>query len=70
MPEDTQLYAYTRTDDHGKFLIICNLTGEEAQFTADFDLEDRELLLSNYEIQQEHQLEVIRPYEARLYRLS
>lgn len=70
MPGDTQLYAYTRTDDHGKFLIICNLTGEEAQFTADFDLEDRELLLSNYEIQQEHQLEVIRPYEARLYRLS
>lgn len=70
MPEDTQLYAYTRTDDHGKFLIICNLTGEEAQFTADFDLEDRELLLSNYEIQREHQLEVIRPYEARLYRLS
>ncbi|ADZ82497.1 glycoside hydrolase family 13 protein [Cellulosilyticum lentocellum] len=70
MPEDTQLYAYTRTDDHGKFLIICNLTGEEAQFTADFDLEDRELLLSNYEIQQEHQLEVIRPYEARLYCLS
>lgn len=70
MPEDTQLYAYARTDDHGKFLIICNLTGEEAQFTADFDLEDRELLLSNYEIQQEHQLEVIRPYEARLYRLS
>ena len=70
MPGDTQLYAYTRTDDHGKFLIICNLTGEEAQFMADFDLEDRELLLSNYEIQQEHQLEVIRPYEARLYRLS
>lgn len=70
MPEDTQLYAYTRTDDHGKFLIICNLTSEEAQFMADFDLEDRELLLSNYEIQQEHQMEVIRPYEARLYRLS
>lgn len=69
MPEDPQIYAYTRTDDQGKFLIICNLTGETAKFTGEFNLEDKALILSNYTSEKQEELEVIRPYEARLYRL-
>lgn len=69
MPEHTQIYAYTRTDEQGEFLITCNLTGENAQFINEFNLKERTMILSNYEMLNQQEHEVIRPYEARLYRL-
>lgn len=69
MPEDTQIYAYTRADEQGEFLVICNLTGEHAQFINEFNLKESTLILSNYEMLNEQELEVMKPYEARLYRL-
>lgn len=60
-----QVYAYTRKDEEGEFLIICNLTKREA-VTKEVP-EEAQLILNNYkEVSEEL---VLRPYEARLYKL-
>lgn len=69
MQEDPQIYAYTRTDEEGEFLIMCNLTGESAGFVDGFNLKESTLILSNYEMLNQQEYEILRPYEARLYRL-
>ena len=70
MPDDAQIYAYTRIDENGEFLIICNLTGEEAHFTEAFNLAEKKLLLGNYETFGDEPIELLRPYEARLYQVK
>ncbi|WP_433923513.1 glycoside hydrolase family 13 protein [Paenibacillus taichungensis] len=67
-PEDTNLFAYTRTLGDTKLLVLCNFYGN----TVTFDIpeqfrEDKTLLISNYaDVHSENEL---RPYEARMYLL-
>ena len=72
LPEHKQIYAYTRSDEKGTFLIMCNLTKEEATFESEYTLDDAKLILSNYK---EAKLENpttchLKPYEARLYKIN
>lgn len=72
LPDDKQIYAYTRKDENGEFLVICNLTAQEADFELDYKLNDYEVLLSNYEdncIQDESKI-MFKPYEAKIYKMK
>ncbi|WP_101842309.1 alpha-glucosidase [Halobacillus sp. Marseille-P3879] len=68
LPEDTQIYAYTRTYEGQTALIISNLTSEKAAFESDFTLHEDYLLLSNRKVS-EHDTTTIElePFEARVY---
>ena len=48
LPDDPQLYAYTRTLDGQKLLCVCNLSGRPARFTlpAGFDPDRTETLIA------------------------
>ncbi|WP_339852182.1 alpha-glucosidase [Paenibacillus sp. FSL W7-1088] len=67
-PEDTNLFAYTRTLGETKLLVLCNFYGKVIPFqlTSEF-AGDKSLLISNYsDVVSENTL---RPYEARIYLL-
>ncbi|SHG47326.1 glycoside hydrolase family 13 protein [Ornithinibacillus halophilus] len=68
LEDHEQVYAYTRTLEDEKVVIITNLYPEAADFTLPAELEnsEKELLLSNYENCNENTLQ---PYEARVYKL-
>lgn len=77
LPEHPHIYAYTRTLGEERLLIIVNLFGREIEFkvTADeLSFTDAELLLANYAVEDDDQEDLrrlkLRPYEARVYRLS
>jgi alpha-glucosidase len=73
LPEHQQVYAYTRTLGTSKVLVISNLTKTAA--SCDFvgmELNSDKLMLQNYEVPAHGattKLE-LRPFEARMYRLS
>lgn len=69
LEEDPKIYAYTRTDREGQYLILCNLTDQEALYQLDQELAYKELLLCNY-LDDEINEGVLKPYEARLYKIS
>ncbi|WP_079506128.1 glycoside hydrolase family 13 protein [Mesobacillus jeotgali] len=65
-----QIYAYTRTLDGKKALVISNLSNEPATFDFDgFPLETSKLLLNNYEVADQGQGTeyTLKPYETRVY---
>jgi glycosidase len=61
-----QVYAYSRTLGDDRMIVLCNLFAKSTE--VELDLTDAELLLSNLE-QTEQNSSVLRPYEARVYRL-
>ncbi|SHM59988.1 glycoside hydrolase family 13 protein [Gracilibacillus kekensis] len=61
------IYAYTRTLDGDRFVIIVNLFNEQTSFK--FGLENLELKLANYKLEDPHATS-FRPYEARVYRYN
>lgn len=66
LPEDEQVYAYTRTLDSERFLIVTNLTKEAASIESLYDLvHDARIVLSNSDSEG---LELA-PFEARIYKL-
>ncbi|MFC7319441.1 glycoside hydrolase family 13 protein [Halobacillus campisalis] len=69
MPEDLQIYAYTRTYEGKTALIITNLTDVEATFTSDYTLKQDQLLLANKKLSDEKDTKTLHlaPYEARVY---
>ncbi|MDG0817231.1 glycoside hydrolase family 13 protein [Bdellovibrio svalbardensis] len=71
MAEDTQVYAYTRTLDNTKMVVISNLTGKSAKYDVpNMPLQHKNLLLANYDVAphtESAQFE-LRPYEARIYK--
>ena len=72
LEEDKNLYVYTRTLENEKFIVICNLTNEEASYSyEELDLNYEGLLLSNYKMEDHGDLKELklRPWEARLYRI-
>jgi oligo-1,6-glucosidase len=73
LPEDENIYVYTRTLDSQKLLVILNFTGEEQIFTLPADLKDMksDVLVSNYETAPEYVSSIpLRPYEAIVYLLE
>ncbi|MCX8074365.1 MAG: alpha-glucosidase [Clostridia bacterium] len=72
LEEDENIYAYTRTLDNKKLLIICNFNEKENIFNMPKDINYKtcKLIISNYEVFENKIDEIkLRPYEARVYEL-
>ncbi|WP_027631732.1 glycoside hydrolase family 13 protein [Clostridium hydrogeniformans] len=72
LEEDKNIYAYTRTLEDEKFIIICNLTNEEVEYSYEnLDLNHKKLLLSNYQVKSHEILTSfkLKPWESRLYKI-
>jgi alpha-glucosidase len=72
MEEDTRIYAYTRTSDDVKMVVICNLSAKESVFQGNgIILSLEKLLLANYPVNAHEDTNVVelKPYEARIYGL-
>ncbi|WP_287386926.1 glycoside hydrolase family 13 protein [Lachnospira sp.] len=67
-PKDKNVYTYERTLSSEKFLIICNLKGKHISYKMPEEYVGLkgELKLSNYE--DGHRLDILRPYECRVYK--
>lgn len=71
LEEDPQIYAYTRTTDDDSVLVVTNLSMKPAVFNTELKLESKQLLLNNYPVAREvNDPIVLKPYEARVYRLN
>ncbi|WP_312473304.1 alpha-glucosidase [Neobacillus sp.] len=70
LKEDPQIYAYTRTSNEEKVIVITNLSPEPAEIT-DVSLEYQKLLLNNYVVSEHDPLQQLslKPYETRVYRV-
>jgi Glycosidases len=69
-----EIYAFTRTLEEERLLVILNFSGNnpEFQLPGNISFVSTELLISNYEVNSNediHQI-TLRPYEARVYRLK
>ncbi|WP_010285514.1 glycoside hydrolase family 13 protein [Bacillus timonensis] len=73
MKDDESIYAYTRTLNDEKLLVICNFTQEQVDFKLPSDLNDtnKQLLISNYDVNENESIEhfSLRPYETRVYKI-
>ena len=74
LPEHSEIYAFTRTLGDEKLLIILNFSDGQPEFEwpQELEYEKKELLISNYSIDQEDEQEAFKllPYEARVYKLT
>ena len=65
-PDDPEVFAYTRTLNGTKVLVVCNFKGNTVELSLQEHLaETNQLLISNYA--GELPLNELRPYEARMY---
>ncbi|MCA0988824.1 glycoside hydrolase family 13 protein [Guptibacillus algicola] len=70
LEDHTQIYAYTRTTEDDKVIVITNLSTEPAAFNSDLTLKGENLLLHNYTVEKNESTPfVLKPYEARVYRI-
>jgi glycosidase len=71
VPDDEQLYAYMRTLDDERALVVLNWSGEPATFeTADLETGDATVLYGNYDgTPTDPDGATLRPWEAVVYRL-
>jgi glucan 1,6-alpha-glucosidase len=63
LPENEELFAYTRTNAEEELLVVCNFYGHMLQNPLDAEVSDMRLLISDYPDCRE----TLRPYEARIY---
>ena len=66
LPEDEQIFAYTRTDGEHQILVAANFTGEPAQCPAWKEWEGAQVLLHNYKdeaAERPGECPELRPYE-------
>lgn len=73
LEEDENIFAYTRTLNNEKFLIMANLTGENAKYMYEKEkLNSKDLILNNYEVCEHKNLTefTLKSYECRVYKLS
>jgi len=68
--ENQSVYAYTRTDKGGRYLVVCSFSEKEVIWT--FLVDTGLLLLGNYPVEDSEtgNLLKLRPFEGRLYRLE
>jgi oligo-1,6-glucosidase len=71
---DEEIYAFTRTLDKERLLIILNFSGNSPTFNLpeNISFSRSELLISNYKLGVHDEIRqiILRPYEARVYRLK
>ncbi|MDP4084497.1 MAG: alpha-glucosidase [Bacillota bacterium] len=74
LENDEQIYAYTRSLNDEKLLVICNFSIESATFTLPdgFIYASSALLISNYGVNHDESFEnfVMKPFETRVYKLK
>jgi oligo-1,6-glucosidase len=65
LPDDANLYVYTRTLDKEKLLVLCNFSDKEQQVSLpeEFAQKESEVLISNYD-RKCGKVESLSPYEA------
>ena len=63
-----QIFAYLRDNGEDKLLVVCNFYGNTVDYAISEKAEDLELLIGNY-TEENMQTDVLRPYEARIYRI-
>ncbi|WBL17686.1 glycoside hydrolase family 13 protein [Sutcliffiella sp. NC1] len=68
--EHEAIYAYTRTLGDEKLLVVCNFYGDEAVFNGNYSFDNAELLISNYEGNENINNMTLRAYETRVYLLK
>ncbi len=72
LEDDENIYAYTRTLNEEKYVIIVNLSTKETKyFNKDIKLNYDNLLISNYDIDIHEEITefTMKPYESRLYKI-
>ena len=74
LDDHPQIYAFTRTLDDDRLLVILNFSRDMPEFVMPDHLSsyDKELLIGNYAIDPAEEIGqlTLRSYEARVYRLS
>lgn len=74
LEDDEQIFAFTRTLEDEKILVVCNFSKETPEFILPEGIvfSEKELLISNYEVDSQQSIKKItlKPYEARVYRLK
>jgi oligo-1,6-glucosidase len=74
LPDHEQIYAYTRTYQDEKLLVILNFSAEQPIFELPKELTftTKELLISNYDVDGAETIDrlTLKPYEARVYLLK
>jgi len=71
LEDDENIFAYTRVLGDEKLLVVLNFFENEVEFVLPDEVEfkDYKLLLSNYPVKGGLKKAILRPYEARVYRL-
>lgn len=72
LEDHKQIFAYTRTLDNEKVLVICNLTDSKVVYEyKNLELKYSGLLLSNHSVEQHENCTtiILKPYETRTYRI-
>jgi oligo-1,6-glucosidase len=73
LEDDEQIYAYTRSYNDEKWLVILNFSKEQAEFVlpSTEKVINQSLIISNYEVDEKESIDafMLRPYEARVYRI-
>jgi oligo-1,6-glucosidase len=73
LDKDEQIYAFTRTLEDERLLVILNFSGNTPVFAlpAGLSFTKNELMIANYEVDPAEDIQqvTLRPYEARVYRL-
>lgn len=69
MEDSINVYAYTRADENGKYLVLINMSKEEEELNILYDFNNMELLLQNYSEVSDKYCNKLKPYEARLYKI-
>jgi oligo-1,6-glucosidase len=74
LPKHEQIYAYTRTYENEKLLVILNFSAEQPTFELpkEITFTTKQLLISNYDVNGEESIDTftLKPYEARVYLLK
>jgi len=68
---DEKIFAYTRSYENEKLLVVMNFSEEEVEFCTpkEIFLDKPELLISNYEVEDDIQQKIVlKPYESRVYK--
>lgn len=65
VPDDENVFAYTRENETDKLLVVCNFFGKTIGNPVKEDFDKYELLAANYD--EISAPETLRPYEARMY---
>ena len=73
LENDENIYSYLRELDNEKFIIITNLTNKNVEYNYNKEtLKYENLLISNYDVKAHDDINslILKPYEARLYKLK